>query len=82
MENAFGILAQRFQVFNRRLQLHPNNVDHVVKARCVLYNYLSVRKDLPTLYNRLNPDNEPYLQPDGAILDVPNLNGYHSPAQV
>ena len=82
MENAFGILAQRFRVFNRRLQLHPDNVDRVVKACCVLHNYLSVKKDLPTLFNRLNPDNDAYLQPDGAILDVANLHVYHSPAQV
>ena len=75
VENAFGIFVQRFWVFNRRLQLHPDNVDCVVKACCILHNYLSVKKDLPTLYNRLNYDNEPYLQPDGAILDVPNLNG-------
>ena len=61
VENAFGILAQRFRVFNRRLQLHPDNVDRVIKACCVLHNYLSVKKDLPTLFNRLNPDNDPYL---------------------
>ena len=77
-----AFLPRHFRVFNRRLQLHPDNVDCVVKACCVLHIYLSVKKDLPTLYNRLNPDNEPYLQAHGEILDVPKLNGYHSSAQV
>ena len=40
VENAFGILAQRFRLYNRRLQLNVENVDKVVKASCVLHNYL------------------------------------------
>ena len=39
VENAFRILAQRFRVFARRLQLIPDNVDKIVKACCVLYNF-------------------------------------------
>ena len=39
VENAFGILAQRFRVFSRRLQLILNNVDKIVKA-CVLHIFL------------------------------------------
>ena len=38
-------------------------------------------KDLPTIYNRLNPDNDPYLTDDGALLDIPRLGSYHSPAE-
>ena len=34
------------------------------------------------LKNLVNPDGIPYLQDDGAILDLPNLHGYHSSAQV
>ena len=37
-------------------------------------------KDLLTIY-RLNPDNDPYLTNDGALLDIPQLGGYHSPAE-
>ena len=32
VENAFGILAQRFSVFARRLNLIPDHVDKIVKA--------------------------------------------------
>ena len=35
VENAFGILAQRFRVFARRLNLILDNVDKIVKACCV-----------------------------------------------
>ena len=80
MENAFGILVQRWQIFNRRLQLLPENVDRVFKA-CVLHNYLKEAKDLPAINHRLNPDGIPYLREDGAILDVQNLHGYHTAAQ-
>ncbi|XP_055030232.2 uncharacterized protein [Misgurnus anguillicaudatus] len=39
-ENCFSILTQRFSVFHRRLTTTPTIVGSVVKAACVLYNYL------------------------------------------
>lgn len=39
-ENAFGILANRWRVYHRKMPLSPNNVDKVVKATCVLHNML------------------------------------------
>ena len=59
----------------------PDNGDLVVMACVVLHNFLTEQKDLPALFQRLNPDNLPYLHDDGAILAVPNLHGYHTPAQ-
>ena len=59
----------------------PENVDHVIKACCVLHNYLKEAKDLPAINHRLNPDGIPYLREDGAILDVQNLHWYHTAAQ-
>ena len=41
VENTFGILVQRWRLFNRRIQLDENNVVHVIKAACILYNYLT-----------------------------------------
>ena len=76
VENGFGILVQRFRVFNRKLPLMSHNADKVVKACCILHNYLTEEQDYPTICNRPNPDQEPFLHDDGAILDLDNLNGY------
>jgi len=40
VEQAFGILAARWRVYHRRLPLHPNNVQRLVKATVILYNML------------------------------------------
>ena len=49
VENTFGILAQRFRFLNRRIALAPQNVDKVVKAACVLHNWLCETRDVPAL---------------------------------
>ena len=68
-------------LFTRTLHLNPDNADEVVKACVVLHNYRNMKKDQPAILSRLNPDNEPDLQDDGAILDIPNLHGCHSGAE-
>ena len=42
----FGILAQRWRIFNRRILLSADNADNVIKAACCLYNYLTEDKKL------------------------------------
>ena len=57
-ENAFGILAQHFHLFQRRLNLHPDTAQVVIQAACILHNFLTVPKE--------------YQQaPDG---EIPNLS--------
>ena len=73
-----GDEAFPLQVFDRRLQLIPDNVDKIVKACCVLHNFLQGDQDIHTLHQQLNPDNQPFLQDDGAILALDRLHGYHS----
>ena len=80
VENAFGILAQRWRVFHRKLNMLPENGDKIVKVCIVLHNFLRGKKDLHGLHQQLNPDNEPFLQDDGAILDLDH-RGYHSSTQ-
>ena len=63
------------------MQLLPENVDPVIKACCVLHNYLTEAKDLPAINQRLNPDGITYLREDGTILDVQKLHGYHTAAR-
>lgn len=40
VENAFGILSQKFRIYNRRIQLDPDNADNVIMATCILHNYI------------------------------------------
>lgn len=42
VENAFGILSQRFRIYNRRIQATPQNVDHIVLATCILHNFIKM----------------------------------------
>lgn len=78
VENAFGILAQRFRVYNRRMQLKPYTVIFIVKATCILHNFLRGNATIATTYADLNPDHEPYLGENGTFVDLDNLQGYRS----
>ena len=40
VENAFGILANRFRVFRTPLAVHPESAEKIVMACCTLHNYL------------------------------------------
>ena len=40
VENAFRILAARWRIFHRKINLHPNKVDNVLIAACILHNFL------------------------------------------
>lgn len=50
VENAFGILTARWRILLRTLNLDPKNVDNVVKASCVLHNFLMEHGELPECY--------------------------------
>jgi hypothetical protein len=39
VENAFGILSQKFQIYQRTLQSLPQNADNIIFATCILRNY-------------------------------------------
>ncbi|KAH6945286.1 hypothetical protein HPB50_007748 [Hyalomma asiaticum] len=45
-ENAFGITAARWRILLRTINLLPKNVDYIVKAACVLHNFLTVHNPL------------------------------------
>ncbi|KAJ8912368.1 hypothetical protein NQ315_014735 [Exocentrus adspersus] len=40
VENAFGIMASRFRIFSRSIEVCPDKVDDIVKAACALDNWL------------------------------------------
>lgn len=45
-ENAFGILANRWRMYHRKVSLSPENVDCAVKATIVLHNMLCVEHEV------------------------------------
>lgn len=40
MENTFAVMASRFRIFRRTINLLPENADYVVKTTCLLPNFL------------------------------------------
>ena len=76
VENAFGILAMRWRLFDRRLALCADNADKVIKACCVLHNFLTPIKDYDDIATELNPDGRNYNQ--NGMLYLPRLRGYHA----
>ena len=75
-ENAFGILVERFRVFDRCSCMDDHNVVKVVKATYMLYNYLSIAgMDVANLLRRLNPDSAAYMGPHAMLRDLQN-QGY------
>lgn len=39
-ENTFGILTQKFRLYNRRIQAFPKHVDYIILATCLLHNFI------------------------------------------
>ena len=78
VENTFGILAQRWRLLNRHIQLKEENVDVVIQAMCVLHNFLTDTKEY-TDTNTLIVDEEGIAEiPAGNVLNLAHLRGYHS----
>lgn len=50
VENAFGILSNRFRVFMSPIGLNPEKVEDIVMACCSLHNYLRDHKISRTVY--------------------------------
>lgn len=50
VENAFGILANRFRVFMTPIALSPDKVETIVLASCVLHNYLRTHQTAHQVY--------------------------------
>ena len=74
MENAFGILVQRFRVYDRRLCMDDHHVIKIVNATCVLHNYLcTANMDVANVMARLNPQVAAYMQPQAMLQDLQNV---------
>ncbi len=50
VENAFGILTNRFRVFLSPIRLSPEKVETIVLACCTLHNYLRSKNTSRNVY--------------------------------
>ena len=64
VENSFGLLASRFQIYEKPIALSLATTEKVVKSTCAIHNWL--RRTSPGC-----DDSEPRpLSPDGALRDL------------
>ena len=61
VENAFGILASRWRIYHRSMNLTPDKADSVIKATVALHNLLTTKDDEITAayLSREETDEEP-----------------------
>ena len=59
VENAFGVLSARWRVFHTRIAIQPRNAVQVVKAACVLHNYLQAHSTPAQVHALTNEENWP-----------------------
>lgn len=71
VENAFGILVSRFQIFGKPLPYCPNTVDKIVKACCALHNWLRSMKS-STEYSMDFEDTENGYLEEGTWRHLPS----------
>ena len=65
------------------MYLSDENATIVTKACIVLHNYLTQpRTDYDMIMQRLDPDARQYDENQGALRNVVNHHGYHSPTDV
>ena len=76
VENAFGILAQRWRIYCRRICLSPRNAIAVVKATCILHNYLQEDKSYSSVMRQLAPNGP---EEPRCLQGLRRLPGFHSP---
>ncbi len=80
VECSFGILTSRFRFLLRRMTLSPNIAMTVVKASCVLHNFL-VKDNNPFVQAAIQRQNMKLKlvhARETGLLPFPNLPGYHT----
>ena len=58
VENVFGILGQKFRIYNRRIHVKPEYLDKIVLSTCILYNFIrKIESDMPNGGSSTSQDN-------------------------
>lgn len=66
IENAFAILVRRWEVFSGPIEMHPNNVDKILKAAIVLHNYIKSFDD-PASIRYMREDRFTYQKTESLV---------------
>lgn len=45
VENAFGILTQKFRIYQGRIKMNPDSVDNIILTTCILHNFIRKNSD-------------------------------------
>lgn len=87
IENAFGVLVSKFRVFEKPIPVLPETVDKIIKACCVLHNWLKTKSTNyiePGLIDQENPETGELLEgswrtiPQASFNPIRNHRGNHS----
>ena len=77
VENAFGILAARWRVFNTRIAVRPELVRSIVKAACCLHNMLQCQST-PTEVTSLLSDHQGHSEGIQSLRPSGNRHGQNA----
>lgn len=72
VENAFGMLAQRFRLYYRKINSQPGYVENIILSTCILHNYILCRTNSHYIQN--TPTEE---ERECILRDLPGL-GYNA----
>lgn len=71
VECAFGILSARWRIYKRPFEANLRKVDKIIKATCILHNYLRKHKSL-------QQQKDDFDDPDNQLLDLSSANLRHT----
>lgn len=74
VENVFGILASRFRILLKTINLNPDKVSTIVLACCHLHNFLRQKKEICYLQNGFDIEDTNLIQTRYADWRSENLN--------
>ena len=81
VENAFGLLASRWRLMQGRIFLSPEKVDSVIKACCVLHNFLTKEGDPLLQRVRLAVAQNEFNVEESAMVEIDPIRGIRASAR-
>jgi len=80
VENTFGILTQKYRVYNRRIQAKPEKVNYIILANCVFNNFIKMY-DGKQVYNRIDQSRSVNHNTDAITLQNVPFHGGNASQQ-